>query len=866
MENQQELELNQGSVWRKWDLHIHPKNTNEFHQSIEQSDISVFGIAGYFFINNYKAFIKEFSNKYPNSKKIFFPNIELRLDNKNTKNEYINIHIIFSNIDKTVNKIDDFLTRLPLVNQENKHVSQISTKKELGVAMINIDELSKQLSISFKDDEYILVGVANGLGGISAGNKPRDKEITEKIDRKCSAFFGIKNNTELYLNKTGRRENLNLLPKAILWASDHIDENSKIGGNFTWIKADTTFEGLKQITYEPESRVKIQDIKPEEKPGYQVIKSIEINNLKIKQKIFFNPNLNTIIGGRSTGKSTLLKIIKNKIIQNDSSEDYLKNYISSSTIEWADGEKNKERDIDFFKQSYMFEIAEDETKLKKLVEDILKNKELDNLKVQYDSFCIQNKQEIEKDINKLFQFNDDLIALKTEIKNLGDKEGIKTEIKNLEEKQKKIREDNKFTEQDREIFLQILNDITKIENDIKINEANLSNINIIQNINLFNNNIDFEINKLSENIKNYLSSELEKLKTELNHSWKGILDYTLKYFQKTRTELLSKIEKKKQLGDYKKGIEFTKNNKEFQSLSEQLNKEKKKITDIKTKEQIRDNINKEILNLKNLIIESNSKYFEKLNNLQNEANIKEVDITVEIRLEFKEQELEEMLKSSINLQSDERKIFIDDFVKKYRKLIEKYDSNILIEVLQLVAKKKLHLKQNSNYVDLAKKLLAVFYFDYNYILNYQDDSFYEMSEGKKAFVVLKLLLEFSDRKSPILIDQPEDNLDNRSIYEDLVTYLKDTKTKRQIILVTHNANIVVNADAENIIVANQHGKNTENKDDKKFDYTNNSLESTKADKNSDYILEKITIKEHVCQILEGGKEAFKNRENKYEIK
>jgi len=81
-----------------------------------------------------------------------------------------------------------------------------------------------------------------------------------------------------------------------------------------------------------------------------------------------------------------------------------------------------------------------------------------------------------------------------------------------------------------------------------------------------------------------------------------------------------------------------------------------------------------------------------------------------------------------------------------------------------------------------------------------------MSQGKQAFVILKLLLEFSKKECPILIDQPEDSLDNRAIYNELVKYIIDKKKERQIILVTHNSNVVVSADAEQIIVANQHGE------------------------------------------------------------
>jgi len=50
-----------------------------------------------------------------------------------------------------------------------------------------------------------------------------------------------------------------------------------------------------------------------------------------------------------------------------------------------------------------------------------------------------------------------------------------------------------------------------------------------------------------------------------------------------------------------------------------------------------------------------------------------------------------------------------------------------------------------------------------------------MSDGKKAFVILKLLLEFSHKECPILIDQPEDSLDNRAIYNELVAYLKQKR-------------------------------------------------------------------------------------------
>ena len=141
-----------------------------------------------------------------------------------------------------------------------------------------------------------------------------------------------------------------------------------------------------------------------------------------------------------------------------------------------------------------------------------------------------------------------------------------------------------------------------------------------------------------------------------------------------------------------------------------------------------------------------------------------------------------------------------------------------------------------------------------------------MSPGKQAFVILKLLLEFSKKKCPILIDQPEDSLDNRAIYTELVAYLRNKKKERQIILVSHNPNVVVGADAEQVIVANQHGADSRNEGKVKFQYYSGALEdSQRKDISIQTVLVSQGIREHVCDILEGGLEAFSRREKKYGI-
>ena len=134
-------------------------------------------------------------------------------------------------------------------------------------------------------------------------------------------------------------------------------------------------------------------------------------------------------------------------------------------------------------------------------------------------------------------------------------------------------------------------------------------------------------------------------------------------------------------------------------------------------------------------------------------------------------------------------------------------------------------------------------------------------------ILLFLILHLSNAEYPILIDQPEDNLDNRTVYKELKEFIKEKKITRQIIIVTHNANLIVPTDSENIIIANQNGQDN-SKDNEKyiFEYITGSLENSFNNPAAIGILNQMGIKEHVCDILEGGIEAFIEREQKYDLK
>lgn len=108
------------------------------------------------------------------------------------------------------------------------------------------------------------------------------------------------------------------------------------------------------------------------------------------------------------------------------------------------------------------------------------------------------------------------------------------------------------------------------------------------------------------------------------------------------------------------------------------------------------------------------------------------------------------------------------------------------------------------------------------------------------YVCLKLATD--SFLKPFIFDQPEDDLDNNFIMNELVPLFRKIKKYRQVIIVNHNANLVVNADAELVIVAENNDENISCK--------SGSIENP-------------NVGEQICQILEGGKEAFEKSEKKY---
>lgn len=124
----------------------------------------------------------------------------------------------------------------------------------------------------------------------------------------------------------------------------------------------------------------------------------------------------------------------------------------------------------------------------------------------------------------------------------------------------------------------------------------------------------------------------------------------------------------------------------------------------------------------------------------------------------------------------------------------------------------------------------------------------ELSLGQKVVALLDLVFNFGvscDDSTPLIIDQPEDNLDNQYIYKNLVNSLKRIKSLRQVIVVTHNSTIVTNADSEQVIVMNSDNKN-------------GWIERI------GYPAEKNIIK-HIVNYMEGGEDSFKHKKQIYSL-
>ncbi len=154
------------------------------------------------------------------------------------------------------------------------------------------------------------------------------------------------------------------------------------------------------------------------------------------------------------------------------------------------------------------------------------------------------------------------------------------------------------------------------------------------------------------------------------------------------------------------------------------------------------------------------------------------------------------------------------------------------------------LRKGNELKDLYDLLFGLTYLQPRYSLTYGGQEIRQLSPGERGLLLLVFYLLVDKDDIPLVTDQPEENLDNQTIYKILVTCIKAAKQRRQVIMVTHNPNLAVVCDAEQIICASCDKANN------LFGYFAGAIESRE-------------IKDRVVEILEGTEPAFVNRKRKY---
>ena len=536
--------MNRGSEWNKWDLHVHTKYTNkndqftsatfddfciEFFKRAVEKNIKVIGITDYFSIENYLK-IKEFLTRIDEIevleqikeeiKKIYLiPNIELRMLPSTDSGKLINIHCLF-NPDYIDNLEDDFFSTLEFNGYKMTKTGLIRLGKNMKPDVSN-DDLAYEVGINnfvispdileslFKKNNNLrkntITVVSNnstdGASGLRKHYELFENDNASSLDgvRKKvyhlsdMIFSSRKGDIDYFLGNKGDSKELVIQKcgsmKPCIHGCDAHSENKLFEpdlSRYCWIKAIPTFEGLKQVLYEPD-RVKIQEDKPDKKIGYEVIKSIKIlntNNVFTQNEIYFNSNLNSIIGGKSSGKSLLLYLLAKTVLSSEKFDEIskYKNFVNYDELPkgiecevlWEDGTVTKlsshenKRHIEYIPQLFLNNIAEDKKNelFNQTINDLLykKNGYKGAIDLIYKSID-EKKISLTSEIEKYFTNESELTRLEIELTTLGDKNAIETLIYSFYKELEELKSKSSLTEDDENIMKAINESITLKQNE-----------------------------------------------------------------------------------------------------------------------------------------------------------------------------------------------------------------------------------------------------------------------------------------------------------------------------------------------------------------------------------------------------------------
>jgi exonuclease SbcC len=869
-----------GSFWNKWDLHLHSPYTHlagkyncdmaTWAKAIKDNNIKVVGLTNYFIISE-----QEYNEAVASLGQDVFviPNVEFRTNDRNADNDYINIHVLFNPKEVSIKKINEILTRIELNNIANTSSLYCSMDllQQIGFdnATISVDALIDQLKSDLLPKDYIIAGVPNGYGGFHPDKKPRNIHLAEKMDQLSQMMIARKEDTAFFLSTDNERAKLGFPPKPVVVCSD-AHTISDIGKKTTWIKGELSFEGLRQILYEPKYRVSCNDSvqKPYRAiesitfsfPSGTILRNTQTNSdqpfclTELRHEIPFSPYFTCIIGGRGAGKSTIVNMIaqhlgdktaffkNNKIVVDGDTnvvKDYDKNFLSIKGT----------NEVEFISQGRVEELAEG-GRLTDLVfterikaigsefseqEKILLDRiglvdqsikivfELEGLNGKLDakSLSLENDEKIVasiendtyKDLSAKIAETSAAIAVIKD--NKAAYSGLLTHLSSLLAKYEIAIATNDYATRLNEILVHIsgIDEITKTDEGYMV---------------------DLKVYTETDNKLGSLDDELVKLKAAVVAYFQGL---------GTTEDIIADVDRAtSNISATKREIEELKQQiKEKTERLATLSKQIDELAPLATKcEQIiqtrlakinldlaiqNDNVEKIKFEYNFGVKKFETALFKEFNEtfqLYHKSNLSWENINWSLRL-VKPNEAFLALSFSDYLANPElRKI---DKNSLYGKVFyELFSKSSNFDIYKLLIKKHLY--------DVSANVDIVGY--------YGNSPLTSCSFGQRCTAVIVTLLMTGMK--PLLIDEPEAHLDNRLIAEYLVNLIQDKKSERQIIFATHNANFVVNGDSELIHI---------------LDVPKNKVYTEITSTTIENLAHRKTLLS-----LEGGEEAFRNRDRK----
>jgi len=356
MTNEAETVSSQGSLWRRWDPHIHAPGTvlndgyvgadpwSAFLEKIEKSDppIRALGITDYCNIECYAKTLKHQKSGRLQGVGLIFPNIEFRLTIETSKGTGVNLHVLVSpEAPDHVEQIEAFLSRLTFRHQEETFGCARDDLIRLGrtfdAALVDDEAAHREginqfkvsleaLQDAFSGSAWLrancLVAVAGGSSDGTSGlqgdggqwaatrkNIERSAHIIFSANPKQIAFYlgrGAASLADLEEKWGGRKP---CLHGSDAHTADRVGKPDQ--ARFCWLNGDLTFDTLRQAVIEPEGRVHIGESAPQGALPGNAIQSVQVTNAPWMRpsQLPLNAGMVAIIGARGSGKTALADFI-----------------------------------------------------------------------------------------------------------------------------------------------------------------------------------------------------------------------------------------------------------------------------------------------------------------------------------------------------------------------------------------------------------------------------------------------------------------------------------------------------------------------------------------------------------------------------